>query len=194
MGRIWIRFLVFAIAGLLVGWGIRLMSLPRPVQWEKLPESPSLVVELLNICEGTIYVKTADGAMFQRTWGNNEQWSPVAPDTPCKGYTTITKGCDFSSKPFAAATHPPTDIRACLQGFTQYPEGGRSEAYVLDSGRNVWRWHLFYYAGVSGENIIRGFLLTSAPLFCCPVAGALIALVSLLIHRRAAKVQSRPVK
>jgi hypothetical protein len=186
----WIRILAFAVAGLLLGGGIRLLFLPRPIQWEKFPPAPSPVTTLLNICEGTIYVKTADGATLQRTWGDNEQWSPSASDTGCKGYPTVTKSCDFSSEPFATSTHLPTDIRDCLQGYTQYPEGYRNEAYVLDSARNVWRWHLNYWAGVSGEISIWGFLFTTAPLFCCPVVGVLIALLSLLAQRRAAKVQS----
>ncbi len=163
---------------------------PQPEQWEKLPAPPSPAIDLLNICEGTIYIKTADGATFQRTVGNNEQWSPVASDRSCEGYPTITKGCDLSSEPFAAVTHPPVDIRVCLQGFTQYPEGSRSEAYVLDSARNVWRWQLINYAGVSGEHGIWRFLLATAPLFCCPALGILIALLSLVVQRRAPKLRS----
>jgi hypothetical protein len=174
----WTRIPIFGIVAWLIGWGVGNVLIFGYFQhWQKLPNPPSAISELISICDGTLFVKTVDGTPLQCSLLRSECWVDGSFPKDCEGYTTLIKACELSSPEFWLIANPPNGVRACLQGTVQYPEAANTATFLVDGDGHIWQRDTMLFGWVPQ--------LTSYLPFCCPVIGVVLALISLLIPRRA---------
>jgi hypothetical protein len=143
------------------------------VTWEELPIPPFNAEELITSREFDLYVGTADGRSMH--WDGYSWEVTEVPEGFENGWTVI-RPCRSEWPQFWPLSHPPSDIKDCIQDQGMYIEGYNKHVYVLDEQGNIWQWNLLTNGLVE---------LISLGIYPCTggVFGLLFAAMTLLVIR-----------
>lgn len=166
------------LAGCVIGFGIWGADHSGYfVKWEQLPAPPSNAVEFITSREFDLYVVTVDERTMH--WDHSSWEVTDAPESLEEGWTVI-RPCRSAWPQFWPLSHPPSDIKDCIQDQGVYAEFYNKHVYVLDEQGNIWQWELLTHAY---EEIIK------LVLYPCigGISGLLFAAITLLLLRLSRK-------
>ncbi len=198
MQQSWLRVLVGAVIGLIVGLGIRTSGVGLP-PWRKLPRTASPVIEVnvelagVNSSGSCGRFRTADGSTLRLSQGTSGNWLPTSDTGECH-YDRLMKPCnslfgencqspyqpihpvpcDLSSEAFSALTFPPSNVKTCVEYDLGYVDSSWIRAYAVDSSGVLWQWDWNRINGnIDNTESNRQLMLGLAPL-CLPIVGIML--------------------
>jgi hypothetical protein len=164
---------VAVLIGMLLTWAVGvLISLDLGHQWRRLPALTTDAGAIVDIWEGTVYVRGSDGQLYAIEPKRDIRWADVhtirSTDDSYYSRREFFGACDRTDARFRWTAAPPSDVIECIEARTFMSVSTFSLAIIRDAHNQLWFFQTELGSDFAVPGLIVGllcFLLTTCIAF-----------------------------